>query len=158
MEISESFISDVTHKVLDLQKEWQSRELKRDYAFAYLDAIHVSTRIDGKVGKRALHLVLAYDLEGRKEVLGHTIFQMRGKVLNSGSRCLRIYRAGGQRHTDYVCGWTKRVHRSHRSGILRYLGSKMRNPCHQELFKLRLHKRQKSIYGRPQTSLQSLNP
>ncbi len=71
VEISESFVSDITDKVLDLQKEWQSRELQGTYAFAYLDAVHIPTRIDGKVGKRALHVVLAYDLEGHKEVLGH---------------------------------------------------------------------------------------
>ena len=59
VEISESFVSDITDKVLDLQKEWQSRELLTTYAFAYLDAIHIPTRIDGKVGKRALHVVLA---------------------------------------------------------------------------------------------------
>jgi transposase-like protein len=69
--ISESFVSDITDKVLDKQKEWQSRELQTTYAFAYLDAIHIPTRINGKVSKRALHVVLAYDLEGHKEVLGN---------------------------------------------------------------------------------------
>jgi len=70
-EISEGFVSQVTNAVLDLAKEWQSRPLQPVYALAYLDAIHIKCREDGKVVNKAVHIIMAYDLEGKKDILGH---------------------------------------------------------------------------------------
>ncbi len=72
-EISEGFVSNVTNAVLVLAKEWQARPLQPVYALAYLDAIHIKCREDGKVINKAVHIVMAYDLEGRKDILGHYI-------------------------------------------------------------------------------------
>lgn len=73
VEVSQGFISTVTEKVLALAKEWQSRPLNNIYTIAYLDAIHIKCREDGRVINKAVHIVMAYDTEGRKNILGHYI-------------------------------------------------------------------------------------
>ncbi len=70
-EVSEGFISSVTNAVLDLAREWQSRPLQAIYTIAYLDAIHIKCREEGRVINKAVHIIMAYDLEGRKAILGH---------------------------------------------------------------------------------------
>jgi transposase-like protein len=73
VEVSEGFISSVTNAVLDLAKEWQARPLQAIYTIAYLDAIHIKCREEGRVINKAVHIIMAYDLEGHKEILGHYI-------------------------------------------------------------------------------------
>lgn len=73
VEISTGFISQVTEKVLELAREWQTRPLNAIYTIAYLDAIHIKCREQGKVINKAVHIVMAYDLSGRKHILGHYI-------------------------------------------------------------------------------------
>jgi transposase-like protein len=73
VEISEGFVSQVTNAVLDLAKDWQTRPLQAVYAIAYLDAIHIKCREEGRVVNKAVHIVMAYDLDGRKDILGHYI-------------------------------------------------------------------------------------
>ncbi len=73
VEISEGFVSQVTNAVLGLAKDWQARPLQAVYAIAYLDAIHIKCREEGKVVNKAIHIVMAYDLDGRKDILGHYI-------------------------------------------------------------------------------------
>jgi putative transposase len=73
LEVSEGFVSQVTNSVLGLAKEWQSRPLCPVYAICYLDAIHIKVREEGKVVNKAVHIVMGYDLEGHKDVLGHYI-------------------------------------------------------------------------------------
>ncbi len=72
-EVSEGFVSSVTNAVLDLAKEWQARPLQAVYAIAYLDAIHIKCREEGRVINKAVHIIMAYDLDGHKEILGHYI-------------------------------------------------------------------------------------
>ncbi len=66
LKVSEGFVSQVTNSVLELAKEWQSRPLAPVYAICYLDAIHIKTREEGKVVNKAVHIVMGYDLEGKK--------------------------------------------------------------------------------------------
>ena len=73
IEISQGFISSVTEKVLALAKEWQTRPLNNIYTIAYLDAIHIKCREEGRVINKAVNIVMAYDTEGRKNILGHYI-------------------------------------------------------------------------------------
>ena len=72
-EVSEGFVSSVTNAVLDLAREWQARPLQAIYTIAYLDAIHIKCREEGRVINKAVHIIMAYDLEGRKDILGHYI-------------------------------------------------------------------------------------
>lgn len=72
-EVSSSFISKVTDKVLELAQEWQARPLNNIYTIVYLDAIHIKCRENNKVINKAVHIVMAYDLFGYKHILGHYI-------------------------------------------------------------------------------------
>lgn len=73
LEVSEGFVSTVTNSILDLAREWQSRPLAPVYAICYLDAIHVKAREEGRVVTKAVHIIMGYDLEGHKDILGHYI-------------------------------------------------------------------------------------
>jgi transposase-like protein len=71
--ISAQMVSEITDKIIPFVEEWQSRPLERVYPVIYLDAIHYTLRKDHQVAKRAVYIVLAVNLEGRKEVLGHWV-------------------------------------------------------------------------------------
>lgn len=73
VEISPEFVSSVTDSISALADEWQKRPLQEIYTFAYLDAIHIKTRQEGRVVNKAVYIVLAYDLQGNKEILGHYV-------------------------------------------------------------------------------------
>ena len=69
-EVSESFVSDVTDKLLPQIEEWQQRLLSEMYPIVFIDAVHYSVKTEGIVKKLAAYVVLGVSLEGRKEVLG----------------------------------------------------------------------------------------
>ena len=68
-EVSDGFISDVTDKILPQIQEWQSRPLDAVYPVVFIDATHYSVRENGIVKKLAAYVILAINLDGRKEVL-----------------------------------------------------------------------------------------
>lgn len=70
VEVSPTLISNVTDAVLDEVKTWQSRPLDRVYPIIYLDALVVKIRVDKQVVNKAIHLALAINLDGEKELLG----------------------------------------------------------------------------------------
>jgi putative transposase len=70
IEVSPTFISNVTDKVLPQIQMWQSRPLCPTYALLFLDAIHFKVRHEGRVESKAAYMVIGVDLEGMKEVLG----------------------------------------------------------------------------------------
>jgi len=72
-DVSATFISQVTAKILPLAKEWQARELDKVYPVVFFDAIHYKVREDSKVVSKAVYVALAINLEGRREVLGFYI-------------------------------------------------------------------------------------
>jgi putative transposase len=73
IEVSAQTVSTITNKVLPLVEAWQSRPLATVYPILYLDAIHYKLRKDHKIENRAIYIVLAVDLEGYKDVLGHWV-------------------------------------------------------------------------------------
>lgn len=73
LEVSAQTISTITNKVLPLVEAWQSRPLATVYPILYLDAIHYKLRKEHKIENRAIYIVLAVDLEGYKDVLGHWV-------------------------------------------------------------------------------------
>jgi transposase-like protein len=73
IEVSAQTISTITNKVWPLVEAWQSRPLAAVYPILYLDAIHYKLRKDHKIENRAIYIVLAVDLEGYKDVLGHWV-------------------------------------------------------------------------------------
>ncbi len=74
-EVSATFISQVTDKVLSLAKEWQGRGLDKVYPVVFFDAIHYKVREDGKIVSKAVYVALAINLEGKREVLGFYVGQ-----------------------------------------------------------------------------------
>ena len=73
IEVSAQTISTITDKVMPLVEAWQNRPLAAVYPIIYLDAIHYKLRKDHKVENRAIYIVLAVDLDGYKDVLGHWV-------------------------------------------------------------------------------------
>ena len=72
-EASESFIFDVTDKILPQIEDWQNRPLDEVYPILYIDAIHYSVRDNGVIRKLAAYVILGINTEGKKEVLTITI-------------------------------------------------------------------------------------
>lgn len=70
IEISSTAISNITAKVLDHAKEWQSRPLSELYPIVFFDAIHYKVRKDGKIISKAAYVCLGINQDGIKEVLG----------------------------------------------------------------------------------------
>ena len=70
VEISDTTISRVTDKILPIVKEWQERPLEEVYAVVFMDAIHYRVRQDGRIVKKAVYVVIGYDMDGFKDVLG----------------------------------------------------------------------------------------
>lgn len=68
-ECSEGFISDVTDKILQDIEDWQRRPLDDVYPIIFIDAVHFSVREDNRIRKLAAYVILAYTLEGKKEVI-----------------------------------------------------------------------------------------
>lgn len=73
IDVSAQTISAITDKVMPLVEAWQNRSLSAVYPIVYLDAIHYKLRKDHKVATRAIYIVLAVDLAGHKDVLGHWV-------------------------------------------------------------------------------------
>lgn len=68
-ECSESFISNVTDKILQDIEDWQNRPLDAIYPILFIDAVHFSVREDNRVKKIAAYVILGITIEGKKEVI-----------------------------------------------------------------------------------------
>lgn len=68
-ECSESFISDVTDKILQEIEDWQNKPLDEIYPILFIDAVHFSVREDNRIKKLAAYVILAITLDGRKDVI-----------------------------------------------------------------------------------------
>ena len=78
-EISHEAISEITDRVMDQVEEWQSRPLKKFYAFLFVDCLYVSIRKEMETKNCAVYVILGYDLEGKKDILGLWIGESEGK-------------------------------------------------------------------------------
>lgn len=74
-DVSESFVSNVTDKIMPEIEEWQNRALDDIYPIVFIDAVHFSVREDKMVKKLAAYVVLGIGKDGRKDVLGLYIGQ-----------------------------------------------------------------------------------
>lgn len=77
-EVSPALISTVTEEVLECAKAWQSRPLEAIYPVIYMDALWLKIRHEKRIINKAVHLCLAINLDGEKEVLGIWIHQTEG--------------------------------------------------------------------------------
>ena len=68
--MSAETVSAITDRVWEELERWRSRPLEPVYAFMFVDCLYVPVR-DGRGARNAaVYAVLAYDLRGRKDVLG----------------------------------------------------------------------------------------
>jgi transposase-like protein len=70
VEVSPELISRVTGAVMDDVVEWRSRPLDKGYAVAYLDALRVNARQEGKGRVKSVYAAVGVNFEGKKDVLG----------------------------------------------------------------------------------------
>lgn len=68
--LSHSQISIITDSVLDELAKWQARPLKKFYTFMFVDCIYVNIRHDYETINCPVYVILAYDLSGKKDILG----------------------------------------------------------------------------------------
>jgi putative transposase len=71
--VSASTIRTITEKGLPLVENWQNRRLDAVYPLIYLDGIYVNLKREGRIEHTAVYGVLAVNLEGRKDGLGHWV-------------------------------------------------------------------------------------
>lgn len=69
-EISHETISEITDSVLEQLEEWQNRPLKRFYTFLFVDCLYVTIRKDYEKKNYAVYVILGYDVDGQKDILG----------------------------------------------------------------------------------------
>lgn len=78
-EISHETISNITDRVIDTAREWQNRPLKKFYTFLFVDCLYVTIRKDMETKDCAVYVILGYDLDGHKDILGVWIGDTEGK-------------------------------------------------------------------------------
>jgi len=70
VELSPTFVSNITDRILPRIQEWQNRPLQEVYAVVFMDAIYYKVRHNNAIVNKAAYIVIGIDLEGCKDVLG----------------------------------------------------------------------------------------
>jgi len=70
VEVSASTVSNVTNRILDQVKAWQSRPLESTYLVVWMDGISFKVRHNGKIVNKTIYLIIGLDTQGYKQVLG----------------------------------------------------------------------------------------
>jgi len=78
-EISHEAISTITDRAIETAREWQNRQLKKFYTFLFVDCLYVNIRKDLETKSCAVYVILGYDIDGIKDVLGIWIGDSEGK-------------------------------------------------------------------------------
>ena len=78
-EISHETISNITDQVIETANEWQNRPLKKFYTFVFVDCLYVNIRKELETKNCAVYVVLGYDVNGIKDILGIWIGESEGK-------------------------------------------------------------------------------
>ena len=69
-EISHDMISTITDRVIATAQEWQNRPLKKFYTFIFVDCLYVNIRKEMETKSCAVYVILGYDVNGVKDILG----------------------------------------------------------------------------------------
>jgi len=77
--ISHEKISEITDSIIGQAEEWQTRPLKKFYTFMFVDCLYVSIRKEYDVKDYAVYVILGYDVNGVKDILGLWINETEGK-------------------------------------------------------------------------------
>lgn len=78
-EISHETVSAITDRVIETAGAWQSRPLKKFYTFLFVDCLYVSVRKEMETKNLAVYVILGYDVNGIKDILGLWIGDTEGK-------------------------------------------------------------------------------
>lgn len=78
-EISHETISEITDSILEQLEEWQSRSLKKFYTFLFVDCLYVTIRKDYETKNYAVYVILGYDVDGQKDILGLWLSESESK-------------------------------------------------------------------------------
>ena len=78
-EISHEMISKITDRVLEQVEEWQNRPLKKFYTFLFVDCMYVTIKKEYETKNCAVYVILGYDVNGFKDILGLWISESEGK-------------------------------------------------------------------------------
>jgi len=78
-EISHETISTITDRVIEVANEWQNRPLKKFYTFLFVDCLYVNIRKEMETKSCAVYVILGYDVNGIKDILGIWIGEAEGK-------------------------------------------------------------------------------
>lgn len=78
-EISHDTISNITDRVIETANEWQNRPLKKFYTFLFVDCMYVNIRKENETKSCAVYVILGYDINGIKDILGLWIGDSEGK-------------------------------------------------------------------------------
>lgn len=78
-EISHEAISTITDRAIETARGWQNRPLKKFYTFLFVDCLYVNIRKDLETKSCAVYVILGYDIDGIKDVLGIWIGDSEGK-------------------------------------------------------------------------------
>jgi transposase-like protein len=77
--ISHETISNITDRVIETANEWQNRPLKKFYTFLFVDCLYVNIRKEMETKSCAVYVILGYDVNGVKDILGIWIGESEGK-------------------------------------------------------------------------------
>lgn len=77
--LSAEQISIITDSVIEEMTKWQERTLKKMYTFMFVDCLYVNIRTDYETKKHAIYCIVAYDLDGRKDILGLWVDESESK-------------------------------------------------------------------------------
>lgn len=106
-EISNETISEITDSVLEQLEEWQNRPLKRFYTFLFVDCLYVTIRKDYETKNYAVYVILGYDVDGQKDILGLWLSESESK-----HQWMQIFDEIKNRGVEDVLfllhGWSKR--------------------------------------------------
>lgn len=70
VDVSSSTVSNVTNRILEQVKAWQSRPLEATYLIVWMDGICFKIRHNGKIVNKTIYLIIGLDSQGYKQVLG----------------------------------------------------------------------------------------
>jgi Transposase and inactivated derivatives len=70
VDVSSSTVSNVTNRIVEQVKAWQSRPLESTYLIVWMDGISFKVRHNGKIVNKTIYLIIGLDTQGYKQVLG----------------------------------------------------------------------------------------
>lgn len=99
--VSAEQVSKITDRVMDEAHEWQNRPLLPFYTFLFIDCLYVSMRTDRALKQKAVYVILGYDADGNKEILGIWINETEGK--HTWMQILDELKARGVQDVGFIC-------------------------------------------------------